>query len=53
MTGLNLQFEVSVVGILRGVEGSFFREVMQASFSAGLQFLEITMNTEGAAGIVP
>ena len=52
MTGLNLQFEVPVVGILRGVEGSFFREVMQASFSAGLQFLEITMNTEGAAGIV-
>jgi 2-dehydro-3-deoxyphosphogluconate aldolase/(4S)-4-hydroxy-2-oxoglutarate aldolase len=52
MTGVSLQFGVPVVGILRGIEGSFFREVMEVSFAAGLQFLEITMNTEGAAGIV-
>jgi 2-dehydro-3-deoxyphosphogluconate aldolase/(4S)-4-hydroxy-2-oxoglutarate aldolase len=52
MTGVSLQFEVPVVGILRGIEASFFREVMDVSFGAGLQFLEITMNTEGAAGIV-
>jgi 2-dehydro-3-deoxyphosphogluconate aldolase/(4S)-4-hydroxy-2-oxoglutarate aldolase len=41
-----------VVGILRGVEGSFFREVMYASFSSGLQALEITMNTVGALEIL-
>jgi 2-dehydro-3-deoxyphosphogluconate aldolase/(4S)-4-hydroxy-2-oxoglutarate aldolase len=41
-----------VVGILRGVEGSFFREVMHASFSSGLQALEITMNTDGALEIL-
>jgi len=52
MAGVSLQFEVPAVGIIRGIEAAFFREVMQASFSAGLQFLEITMNTEGAAGIV-
>lgn len=52
MAGVSLQFEVPAVGIIRGIESAFFREVMQASFSAGLQFLEITMNTEGAAGIV-
>ena len=52
MADVSLQFEVPVVGILRGIEASFFREVMDVSFAAGLQFLEITMNTEGAAGIV-
>lgn len=37
---------------MRGVEGTFFREVMHASFSAGLQALEITMNTDGAVDIL-
>lgn len=47
-----MQLTIPAVGILRGVDGVFFREVMQASFSAGLQALEITMNTDGAVEIL-
>lgn len=47
-----MHLEVPVVGILRGIEGAFFPGVMAASFAAGLQALEITMNTAGAADIV-
>jgi len=44
--------EVPVIGILRGVEGDFFGEVMQVSFGAGLVAMEVTMNTPGAEKIV-
>ncbi|MBU0482135.1 MAG: bifunctional 4-hydroxy-2-oxoglutarate aldolase/2-dehydro-3-deoxy-phosphogluconate aldolase [Proteobacteria bacterium] len=47
-----MQLDVPVIGILRGVEGSFFRELMAVAFGAGLQAMEITMNTPGAVDIV-
>lgn len=47
-----MQLDVPVIGILRGIEGDFFCEVMQISFAAGLTALEITMNTLGAEKIV-
>jgi 2-dehydro-3-deoxyphosphogluconate aldolase/(4S)-4-hydroxy-2-oxoglutarate aldolase len=47
-----MKLDVPLIGILRGVEGSFFKELMQVSFAAGLQAIEITMNTPGAADIV-
>ncbi|MCX5865186.1 MAG: 2-dehydro-3-deoxyphosphogluconate aldolase [Deltaproteobacteria bacterium] len=47
-----MALEVSVIGILRGVEGDFFGEVMQISFAAGLTAMEVTMNTPGAEKIV-
>jgi 2-dehydro-3-deoxyphosphogluconate aldolase/(4S)-4-hydroxy-2-oxoglutarate aldolase len=47
-----MQLDVPLIGILRGIDGDFFPEVMASSFAAGLQALEITMNTEGAPGIV-
>jgi len=43
---------VPVVGILRGVPERIIGKVMSASFDAGLQALEVTMNTEGAAAMV-
>lgn len=47
-----MQLEVPVIGILRGVEGDFFGEVMQVSFAAGLTAMEVTMNTPGAEEMV-
>lgn len=47
-----MNIAVSVVGILRGVDSGFFRSVMDTSFAAGLDALEITMNTEDALRIV-
>ena len=47
-----MKIEVPVIGILRGVEGDFFGEVMQVSFAAGLMAMEVTMNTPGAEEIV-
>jgi len=47
-----MHLDLPLIGILRGIEGGFFREVMHASYSAGLQALEITMNTDGAADIL-
>jgi len=47
-----MELKVPVIGILRGVEGDFFGEVMQISFAAGLTAMEVTMNTEGAEEIV-
>ena len=47
-----MELEVPVIGILRGVEGDFFGEVMQISFAAGLTAMEVTMNTPGAEQIV-
>jgi 2-dehydro-3-deoxyphosphogluconate aldolase/(4S)-4-hydroxy-2-oxoglutarate aldolase len=50
--GKRVQLTVPVVGILRGVESGFFSELMHAAFAAGLQALEVTMNTELAERIV-
>lgn len=47
-----MRLDVPLIGILRGVDGSFFKELMEVSFSAGLQAIEITMNTPGAIDIV-
>ncbi|MFA6499231.1 MAG: bifunctional 4-hydroxy-2-oxoglutarate aldolase/2-dehydro-3-deoxy-phosphogluconate aldolase [Desulfurivibrionaceae bacterium] len=47
-----MNFDVPVIGILRGVEGDFFGEVMQISFAAGLTAMEVTMNTPDAEQIV-
>ena len=47
-----MELNVPVIGILRGVEGDFFGEVMQISFAAGLTAMEVTMNTAGAEEII-
>lgn len=47
-----MELNIPVIGILRGVEGDFFGEVMQISFAAGLTAMEVTMNTPGAEKIV-
>lgn len=47
-----MTFAPQVIGILRGVESGFFGDLMQASFRQGLQAIEVTMNTPGAAQIV-
>jgi len=47
-----MQLNVPVIGILRGVDAGWFGEVMAASFAAGLEAIEVTMNTPGAEKIV-
>jgi 2-dehydro-3-deoxyphosphogluconate aldolase/(4S)-4-hydroxy-2-oxoglutarate aldolase len=47
-----MQLEVPVIGILRGIGADVFGPLMQASFSAGLQAIEVTMNTPGAGEII-
>ena len=47
-----MNLDVPVAGILRGVDSGFFRGVMDTSFAAGLDALEITLNTEEALRIV-
>ncbi len=47
-----MKFNPTVIGILRGIESNFFADLMQASFHAGLQAIEITVNTPGAGRIV-
>ena len=47
-----MQLDVPIIGILRGIGAGVFGPLMQASFSAGLQAIEITMNTPGAEEIV-
>ncbi len=49
---LKQKLEIPVIGILRGIEAGFFKDVMNTSFSAGLQAIEITMNTKDAPQIV-
>lgn len=44
--------EVPVIGILRGIGADVSSPLMQAAFAAGLQAIEITMNTFGAEEIV-
>ncbi|MDH5525033.1 MAG: bifunctional 4-hydroxy-2-oxoglutarate aldolase/2-dehydro-3-deoxy-phosphogluconate aldolase [Desulfobulbaceae bacterium] len=47
-----MNLNVPVIGILRGIKGDFFGELMQISFLAGLEAIEITMNTDKAEKIV-
>jgi 2-dehydro-3-deoxyphosphogluconate aldolase/(4S)-4-hydroxy-2-oxoglutarate aldolase len=47
-----MKFTVPVIGILRGVDEAFFPDLMTAAFDAGLQAMEVTMNTAGAERIV-
>lgn len=49
---MTMKLDVPVIGILRGIEVSFFKDILHASFGAGLQALEVTMNTENAAHII-
>ncbi len=43
-----MRLNVPVIGILRGVEPDFFPQLLDVSFQAGLQAIEVTMNTPGA-----
>jgi len=47
-----VKLNVPVIGILRGVEPVFFPQLLQAAFRAGLQAIEVTMNTPGAEQIL-
>ncbi len=41
-----------ILGILRGIEPGIIEPLVETVISAGLETLEITMNTEGAAGLI-
>lgn len=47
-----MKLKVPVIGILRGIEAEFFSRIMEASFTAGLDAIEVTMNTAQAERIV-
>jgi 2-dehydro-3-deoxyphosphogluconate aldolase / (4S)-4-hydroxy-2-oxoglutarate aldolase len=47
-----VKLDVPVIGILRGVTPDFFPHLLQAAFRAGLQAVEVTMNTIGACDMV-
>ena len=47
-----MQLEVPVISILRGIGVDVFGQLMQASFAAGLESIEVTMNTPDAEEII-
>jgi 2-dehydro-3-deoxyphosphogluconate aldolase/(4S)-4-hydroxy-2-oxoglutarate aldolase len=47
-----MELVVPVIGILRGIDGDFFGDLMDAAFGAGLQALEVTLNTDGAEKMI-
>lgn len=47
-----MKLKVPVIGILRGVTQSLFRDIANTAFEAGLQAMEITMNTPDAEKIL-
>lgn len=47
-----LKRNVNIIGILRGIGADFFGQVMPTAFAAGLNAIEITMNTPDAARII-
>ena len=47
-----MKLEVPVIGILRGIGADVFGPLMHAAFAAGLQAIEVTMNTPGAEEII-
>ncbi len=44
--------ELPLLGILRGIELSMIDPIVELSVAAGLSAIEITMNTEGAPGLI-
>jgi len=44
--------KLPIMGIVRGIEEPSLRGLMESAASAGLETLEITMNTGGAAGLI-
>ena len=47
-----MHLKVPVIGILRGIGEDAFNPLMQAAFAAGLQAIEITLNTPGAEEMI-
>lgn len=47
-----MNLEIPVIGILRGIRADLFGPLMDAAFGAGLQAIEVTMNTPHACEIV-
>jgi len=47
-----MQLDIPVIGILRGISADFFGELMPAAFAAGLQAIEVTLNTDRAEEII-
>lgn len=47
-----MKLHVPVIGILRGVDEAFFCALMAAAFDAGLQAIEVTLNTKCAERII-
>lgn len=47
-----MNLEIPVIGILRGIRADFFGPLMDAAFRAGLQAIEVTMNTQHAEEMV-
>lgn len=47
-----MKLSMPVIGILRGVGSEFFQELADTVFEAGLQALEVTMNTPGAPQMI-
>jgi 2-dehydro-3-deoxyphosphogluconate aldolase/(4S)-4-hydroxy-2-oxoglutarate aldolase len=47
-----MKLKVPVIGILRGIAGDTLGPLMQAAFAAGLQALEVTMNTPQAEAMI-
>ncbi len=48
----SVELNVPVIGILRGIDADFFGPLMDASFAAGLQAIEVTYNTQRALEMV-
>ncbi len=47
-----MDLSMPVIGILRGVEATFFEGVVETAFDSGLQAIEVTMNTPGGTDMV-
>ncbi|MDH3348372.1 MAG: bifunctional 4-hydroxy-2-oxoglutarate aldolase/2-dehydro-3-deoxy-phosphogluconate aldolase [Desulfobulbaceae bacterium] len=47
-----MDLHVPIIGILRGVESTFFKQLMPAAFDAGLQAIEVTMDTVGGLAMI-
>jgi 2-dehydro-3-deoxyphosphogluconate aldolase/(4S)-4-hydroxy-2-oxoglutarate aldolase len=47
-----VKLDPPVIGILRGISGDFFGPLMDAAFEAGLQAIEVTLNTAHAEAMI-
>jgi 2-dehydro-3-deoxyphosphogluconate aldolase/(4S)-4-hydroxy-2-oxoglutarate aldolase len=47
-----MKLDVPVIGILRGIGAEKFSPLIHAAFGAGLQAIEVTMNTVGAENMI-